>query len=84
MLDKRLTLGTGCLTLTYMNMTNQREDEMSEQVTFEPGQRVSVAANNTAAYEGEIVRYWRNGAWIVREPVHGTECAHFAKDLTLA
>jgi hypothetical protein len=35
-------------------------------------------------YAGTIVRYWRNGAWIVREPAYGTTCAYPAGELTLA
>lgn len=28
------------------------------------------------AWRGEVVAYWRNGAWTVREPDCGTTCAY--------
>ena len=56
-------------------------------MTFEPGQRVIVAPNPPfdcgQPWEGEIVEYWRNGAWIVRELDHGTTCAYHADRITL-
>ena len=45
---------------------------------FIPGQQIIVqpcAYDLSPAWDGEIVNYWRNGAWIVREMVHGTTCA---------
>lgn len=35
------------------------------------------------AWEGEVVRYWRNDAWIVRELEHNTECAYDAARLVV-
>jgi hypothetical protein len=61
-----------------MEATNKGDGQMS----FQPGDIVLVNAPNMASYEGEIVRYWRNGAWMVREFTHDTECAHYARDLT--
>ena len=46
---------------------------------MKPGDTVIVgpcAYDLTPAWHGEVVRYWRNGAWIVREWDHGTECAY--------
>lgn len=34
-------------------------------------------------YIGTIVHYARNGAFTVREPVHGTTCNHYVRDLEL-
>ena len=52
---------------------------------IKPGDRVTVgpdAFDCSPAWEGQVVRYWRNGAWIVRELVHNTECAFNAGRLT--
>ena len=54
---------------------------------FEPGQRVIVnpdAFDRSDPWEGEVVGYWRNGAWIVRELVHMTTCAYSADRLQWA
>jgi hypothetical protein len=56
-------------------------------VTFNPGDRVIVnpdAFDCSPAWEGEIVGYWRNGAWKVRELVHGTTCAYDSQRLSRA
>lgn len=48
---------------------------------FEQGERVIVgpdAFDLSPVWEGEIVRYWRNGAWIVRELEFNTTCAYSA------
>jgi hypothetical protein len=55
-------------------------------MTFKPGQRVIVspdAFDLSPAWEGEIVGYWRNDAWIVRELDHGTTCAYSSARLGL-
>ena len=55
--------------------------------TFATGQLVTVAPDRfdaSPAWRGEIVGYWRNGAWIVRELAHGTTCAYNAARLAPA
>lgn len=56
-------------------------------MTFRPGQQVAVspdAFDRSPAWAGEIVGYWRNDAWIVREPDHGTTCAYSVQRLSRA
>jgi hypothetical protein len=53
--------------------------------TFQPAQQVIVHPDSfdySPAWIGTIVKPWRNGTWIVREPAHGTTCAYDEKRLT--
>ena len=53
-------------------------EQGAENMTYFTGQQIIVnpcAWDRSPAWEGEIVNYWRNGAWIVRELVHGTTVA---------
>lgn len=66
----------------------------AQERNFEVGQRVVVMPDGpevparlrdcTPAWEAEIVGYWRNGQWIVRELVHNTTCARDAYRLVVA
>ena len=42
---------------------------------------MDVVVNDTASpgIVGTIVKYWRNGAWMVRESKHGTTCCYDAQ-----
>lgn len=56
-------------------------------MTYRAGDQVLVQPDETdrsPAWVGEIVSYWRNDCWIVREPVHGTTCAYSVQRLSRA
>lgn len=55
--------------------------------TFRKGQMVTIHPDDfdhSPAWVGEIVSYWRNDSWIVRELDHGTTCAYHVQRLTRA
>lgn len=62
--------------------------------TFEPGQRVIVHPDSPEVlarfrdtrpdWEGDVVGYWRDGLWIVRELEHHTTAAFAGSRLELA
>lgn len=55
--------------------------------TYRAGQQVVVwpdEFDRSPAWVGEIVGYWRNDCWIVREPDHGTTCAYNHQRLSRA
>jgi hypothetical protein len=60
---------------------------MTTPTTFQAGDRVRVlpcSYDCSPAWVGTIVRYWRNGAWTIREDAFGTTVAIDGARLTLA